>query len=326
MRNVFDSAVVPGHERVEAWRHVTGAALVATELHIPEPSAFTARLDAMSLGIAQVSAVSYASLSSRRTPRLIRRSDPEQYQVGLIRTGRQGIEQNRTRDLIHPGELVVYDSSRPLDAFVDSTPPAAESVILQLPKRLLPLPEARVARLLAVPLSATSGICRLLTQFLVTLADRADWTERDALRLGHTAVDLTSAVLAHYLDDDTPPPISPTHVLYLRITSFIDQNLHEPDLGPAAIAAVHHISVRYLHRIFQQHHDTGVSAYIRTRRLDRCRRDLADPNLRHLTISAIATHWGFARAAEFSRTFRRETGVSPSSYRIASHVRSLDTD
>lgn len=90
MRNVFDSADVPGHERVEAWRHAAGDALVPTEFHIAEPSAFTARIDAMSLGIAQITAMSYTSLSSLRTHGLIRRSDPELYQVGLVRCPRRG--------------------------------------------------------------------------------------------------------------------------------------------------------------------------------------------------------------------------------------------
>lgn len=322
MRRVFDSADVPVHEAVEAWRHVTASALVPTEFRVLEPSVFTARLEAISLGMAQVAVMSYASLTSRRTAALIRRSDPEQYQVALIRTGRQGIEQNRTRALARPGELMIYDSSRPFEAFCDSGPLKAKSVVLQFPKRLLPLPAARVARLFAASLPGTSGVGRLLSRFMITLADEElDCTERDALRIERTAVDLVSAVLAHHLDDDAPPG-SRAHVLYLNITSFIDRNLHRPDLEPAVIASAHHISVRHLHRIFQQHHGTGVSAHIRTRRLDRCRRDLADPDLNHLTIASIATRWGFTRPADFSRAFRRETGLSPSGHRAAAAARS----
>ncbi|WP_253770955.1 helix-turn-helix domain-containing protein [Goodfellowiella coeruleoviolacea] len=55
----------------------------------------------------------------------------------------------------------------------------------------------------------------------------------------------------------------------------------------------------------------------RRRRLDRCQRDLADPSLHHLSIAAIAARWGFARPADFSRAFRRATGMSPGEYRRA---------
>ncbi|MEV0678860.1 helix-turn-helix domain-containing protein [Actinosynnema sp. NPDC050436] len=314
MDKIFDSNDLAGPDRVDAWRHITSSALVPTEFHIPEPASFAARLDATTLGVAQVTALRYGSLRSTRTARLIRRSDPEQYQVGVVLTGRQGIDQNRTCACLDAGQLVLYDSSQRFEAVVGDC--AAESVVLQFPKRLLPLPAARVDRLLARPIPATHGIGRLVTRFLVGLVeDRAEFSPHDALRLGHTTIDLVSALLAHCLDDDTPPPHSPTYLLYLRIVSFVDDTLHQPDLAPATIASAHNISVRYLHRIFQQHHPVSVTAHLRHRRLDRCRRDLTDPTLRHRTIAAIAARWGFTRSGEFSRTFRRETGMSPSDYR-----------
>ncbi|MBW4722057.1 hypothetical protein [Saccharothrix obliqua] len=48
---------------------------------------------------------------------------------------------------------------------------------------------------------------------------------------------------------------------------------------------------------------------------------LADPDLHHLGIAAIAARRGFPRPADFSRVFRRETGVPPRDFRFASHVR-----
>jgi AraC-like DNA-binding protein len=86
-------------------------------------------------------------------------------------------------------------------------------------------------------------------------------------------------------------------------------------LRPATIARAHQISPRYLHRIFQQHHSVSVATHIRTRRLDRARRDLVDRRLDHLTIATIARRWGFSRPADFSRAFQRYTGAPPRDYR-----------
>jgi AraC-like DNA-binding protein len=94
--------------------------------------------------------------------------------------------------------------------------------------------------------------------------------------------------------------------------------LADPDLSPASIAAAHHISVRSLHRLFQDHEET-VAAWIRERRLERCRRDLADPRLSDHPAHAIGRKWGFADPAHFSRAFRATHGLSPSAYR--SHCR-----
>ncbi|MBB5959773.1 AraC-like DNA-binding protein [Saccharothrix tamanrassetensis] len=312
---------------MDAWEATTASALVTTEFRVPDPGNFVAALKSTSLGTAQVTALSYNSLLSRRTPTLIRRSDPEQYQLALIRTGHQGIDQARTRTLVEPGEVVAYDSSRAFDAWVDTGPEVVRSVVLQFPKRLLPLPDARVARLLANPLPPGDGVVRLLSQFLTALADeQVVCTARDAVRLEHTAVDLAAVALAHHLDAGEPPLRSPQRVLYLRITSFINEHLHRPDLTPPAIASAHRISLRYLHRIFQQQNDRTVHAYIRSRRVECCRRDLADPSLQHRGIGYIAARWGFVQPADFSRAFRRATGLSPREYRVRAITAAAEAD
>ncbi|MBU2665241.1 helix-turn-helix domain-containing protein [Actinoplanes bogorensis] len=314
MRTVFDSTGLAAPDRLAAWESVTAQSLIPTEIGSPEPLAFAARLGFVELGEAQVSAISYTSLSSRRSPRLIRAADPEHYQVALVRAGRQGIDQNRASALVGCGDFVIIDSSQQFEAVTAGT---SESVILQFPKRLLPLPPAQIARLSAVSMPGGAGFGRLLAQFLTTLAeDHDDYTVRDTERLGRTAVDLTTAMLAHHLERDEPPLRSPSHLLYLRIVAFVDDNLHQPGLRPDAIAAVHGISLRYLHRIFQQHHHASVTAHIRARRLDRARRELIDPRFDHHTVASIAARCGFTRPSDFSRAFRRHTGVSPHHYRL----------
>ncbi|MYV97758.1 helix-turn-helix domain-containing protein [Streptomyces sp. SID3343] len=320
METVFDSADLPVDDRVGAWVETTALALVTTKFKSLDPTTFGARLQAMQLGPTQVTSMAYGPLVSQRTPALIRQSDPEQYQLALIRTGCQGIEQARSSALLEPGDLVFYDSSRPFVAAVESGPAGrSESVLVQFPKRLLPLPHAD--RLLATPLSGTHGVGHLLARFMTTLADEPErFTPQDATRLGGIALDLATATLAHHLDGETiAPSRSPGDVLFLRITSFIDQHLHLRELGPSTVAAAHQISLRYLHRIFQQH-GASVGAYIRHRRLDRCRHDLAEPSLRHLTIHAIANRWGFAQPSDFTRAFRSATGMTPSQYRAATRA------
>ena len=100
----------------------------------------------------------------------------------------------------------------------------------------------------------------------------------------------------------------------LRIHAFIEQHLGDADLTPGLVAAAHYISVRYLYRLFDTQ-GTTVASWIRQRRLERCRRDLADPALDALPVSAIAARWGLPDAAHFSRLFRRTYGQPPAEYR-----------
>jgi AraC-like DNA-binding protein len=98
------------------------------------------------------------------------------------------------------------------------------------------------------------------------------------------------------------------------VQGFIQQNLGDPGLSPAAVAAAHHMSLRSLHQLV---HDEGltVAGWIRARRMERCRRDLSDPAMESRPVAAIAARWGFSSAADFSRAFRAAHGMPPAEYR-----------
>ncbi|AOR29932.1 AraC family transcriptional regulator [Streptomyces fodineus] len=319
LTTVLDTAHLPPADRLAAWVETTGQALVRTQIRFHAPGG-RASIQTMALGPAELSVLSYTPLSSRRTSRLIRQSDPEQYQLALVTGGRQSIEQARQYAPLNAGDLVVYDSSRPFHAAVEpSSCGASRSVLLQFPRHLLPLPDTVVAPLCGTRLSGRASVGRLLGQLLTGLVEtHADLTPADCIRVGNTAIDLTAALLAHHADRQTLLPAgSRQRVLFERINAYITTHLHDPGLTPGAIAAAHFISTRYLHRIFQQHHST-VSDVIRQQRLDRCRRDLADPAQHTVPIAAIAMRWGYPRASDFTRAFRSAVGMAPSEYRAAS--------
>jgi len=133
--------------------------------------------------------------------------------------------------------------------------------------------------------------------------------------VGTAALDLLAVALAGRLDrlGEVPPDTS-QRALVLRVHAFIEVQLGDPGLSPATIAAAHHISVRYLYKLFEGE-PTSVAGLIRERRLERCRRDLLDPSLRGVPVSTIAARWGLTNAAHFSRAFRAAYGASPVEYR-----------
>ncbi|MEU8386459.1 helix-turn-helix domain-containing protein [Streptosporangium sp. NPDC048865] len=99
-----------------------------------------------------------------------------------------------------------------------------------------------------------------------------------------------------------------------RVDAFVERHLGDPALTPDGIAAAHGISTRHLYTLFREEGRT-VAAWIRERRLERCRRDLADPSLRDRSIHAIAARWGFTDKAHFSRAFRARYDMTPSDCR-----------
>ena len=311
MEMVFDSGDFPARDALAAWAEITSDAVMPTSFQMVDTDVFRGRLSTMPLGAVQVSAMAYSSYLARRTPKLIRASDPEILAFSLMNSGPHVMEQNRNRAALQPGQLVLVESSHPFETCADGG-----NTLIQFPRALLPLPARHVDRIICRALPGDQGIGRLLTAFLTHVTgDGTDYTPQDAARLGTVGLDLVAATLAHYLDREGDVPSgSRQRVLYLRITAFIHHHLGDPELTPAVIAAVHHVSIRYLHRLFQDR-GTTVMSFIRTQRLDRCRHDLANPGLARLPVQAIAARWGFTHPADFSRAFRGAYGTSPSEYR-----------
>lgn len=318
LTTVLDTSHLPPADRAAAWVETTRQALMVTRISFLEPNQIKAQIQTMSLGPVQLSVMSYTPLQSQRTPRLIRQCDPEMYQIALTLTGQQSIEQARTYASLGPGDLLLYDSSRPFTATAGPSLPGARMMLLQFPRRLLPLPDKAVGPLCGTALPGRTGVGQLLRHLLTGLADaHADLTSGDSARLGTTAIDLTAALLAHHADRQTLLPAeSRQRALFEQISAHITTCLHDPGLTPGAIAAAHFISTRYLHRIFQQHGST-VSDVIRLQRLARCRRDLADPSQHTVPIGAIGMRWGYPRPSDFTRAFRAATGMTPSEYRAS---------
>ncbi|MEV8638975.1 helix-turn-helix domain-containing protein [Streptosporangium sp. NPDC051023] len=99
-----------------------------------------------------------------------------------------------------------------------------------------------------------------------------------------------------------------------RIRAYIDDNLGDPGLSPETVAAAHHISTRYLYKLFARQ-GISVARWIRQRRLERCRMDLSNPSLGGRAVGEVGAHWGFADSSYFSRVFRETYGCSPRAYR-----------
>ncbi|MFI7447123.1 helix-turn-helix domain-containing protein [Nonomuraea sp. NPDC049714] len=305
---------VPSAQRHDAWRSFVCDTLGPLDVRIDPDAPLRGEIEAGRLGAVGVGRVRTSTPHSvHRTPGLIRRDSPELYRGVLALSGNPLLEQDGRSARLNRGEFVLYDFARPYELAYDS---AVQLAVFSFPHDLLALPPGAAAAITAVPITSDGGAGALAAPLLRRVAlDLDTYQPASATRLSAVVMDLVSAAVAERLDQ--LPALSPEarqRTLMLSVHSFIEQHLGETDLDPAAIAVAHHISVRYLHRLFESR-DTTVSAWIRHRRLERCRQDLADPALRSQPVSAIAARWGLPDAAHFSRLFRQAYGRPPIEYR-----------
>jgi AraC-like DNA-binding protein len=301
-------------EHLEIWRQAIIQTLGPIEVTVEDLRSFQAETRITEFGAIQISSYRMSPCRTRRTPRMIRQADPGLFQLILPFRGHAGITHERLHVGVGVSDLALYNTSWPWDIQVSHGGTMIEGIMVTFPYRVFPIPPDKAGPLTVF--SGQKGIGALLAGFLTRLtADPGPYRPAEAARLGTIIMDLLATQLAQQLDNASLIPFQTArNALLTRIHAFIERNLAEPELTPVEIAAAHAISVRQLHRLFHDQNVT-VAAWIRDRRLDRCRRDLADPLLRDRPIHAIAARWGFGDPAHFSHRFRNRYGITPSDYR-----------
>lgn len=280
---------------------------------------YRAEFRASALGAMQVVVMDVMPVTVRRTPKLISQADPDLLKLVMVCDGGTAVvEQGGRQARLSAGDVAFYDTRRPYEVSLDRS---LRALTFMFSPSLLPLGRSALRRLAALSIPATAGLGALTSQFLLQLARNIDhYSPTEAARLSTAALEVLATRLAHELDvNEWETPEARRQALLTTVQGFIHQNLGDPGLSPATIAAANHMSLRSLHQLF---HDAGltVAGWIRQRRLQGCRRDLADPTLASLPVAAIAAKWGYSSASDFSRAFRAAHGLPPAEYRRVARV------
>jgi AraC-like DNA-binding protein len=312
MTLLIDTGVVPAENRVEFW--ATSSCDVYHPLHIRTDACerFSARMWGDWLASVGVFRVAASANTMTRTSADIAAGDPECLHLSVLLRGRLEGAQDHRESVLGPGDMTTYDTSAPA---IFRARDDFDMLVLKLPKSALGKHAAKVSRLTAVRVPGETGLPRLAAQFFCgAAAGLADGSiAHQDTGLAEHVLDLVRRL---YTDLDATHPTRPrsSAELMLHAQSYIEANLGDPHLDPDQVARSCFISTRYLHRVFA---DEGLSVcdWIRTARLERCRRDLLDSAFADQPIAFIATRWGLPSAPHFSRLFRSAYGCSPREFR-----------
>ncbi len=312
------TASVPDGEKAAFLSGAVSRTLVPVELRPLTPRRpFDGLLVSHRLGYVRVSTLEADAARVTRTAALIARAPRSEPQVGVgvQLAGRAVLEQDGRRAEVTAGGLVLYDTARP---YAVHYPERFRTHLFHLPRRLLGVPERELRRASATAVGPAEGCGPVILPFLEVLAASADsYSAPVGDRLAGSVADLLSTLVAQLAAGraaEDGGPGTPNAHLVRRVRAFIDRHLGDPELGPERIAQAHHISVRYLHRLFEGEGVT-VGRLVQQRRLEACARELARRGRTAPTVSAVAQRWGFVNPAHFSRTFRAAYGVPPSEWR-----------
>lgn len=209
------------------------------------------------------------------------------------------------------GDFLLCSTARPFEI---SLPVPGRRIIVTIPGTFLNRHLACPDSVVGVRMHGAKGMNMLLGNFVQSF-----WRCRNeavdpavAMRMSYTLLDLIAAAYS-----STPHARCTQSTLVaahrVRIISYIEAHLRDPELTPRRVAQECRITARYLHHLFASESET-VTQYIQRRRLEECARALIAAPVR---VTEIAFDFGFNSLTHFGRVFRNQYGLTPSEYRRA---------
>jgi AraC-like DNA-binding protein len=303
-----------GAKQIEAFHHKVSERLFPVQLSTDDVATFRARLRSASLGVVQLNELWTSNpFVARRTSKHIARTDADYLKVSVQLSGVCVVSRGGQNITLRPGDFILYDTARPYQI---SGAASFHMQTLMFARDSLRLSASQLQWLTTRRISGREGLGSLVAQYLAGLARQLDTVGSGSWHLADATLDLLAAAFAEQLAHTGATDFGIGEAgLLLRVRTHIEHRLDDPDLDVATIAAAHHVSVRKLQKLFADHEQT-VTGWIRSRRIEHCRRDLANPALADRTVSSIATKWGLFDPAHFSRLFKSTYGLSPREYRV----------
>lgn len=310
MLRTIDTAGFAAPDRLPMWHELAGQFIAPLKIEVPDRDAFQARLHLASLR--DIELVSPCSSPARI-------ANGAGWDVGVLNLQLQlrGTCTNLTAGVsskLEEGDFVLFDPAQPLElSFTQPT----QSVVLRLPLAYVDARLPRMRSMVGVPVRGNSGAGALFSNFMRTAwrqleAGELDWGEElsDVLwpLLEFAYGPARGALVPNGKRDDH------RHTLF----RLIDDQLCEPRLDTALLAARMGVSTRYVQLLFAES-GTTPRAYIQRLRLERAAAALARAD-QGVSITEIAFGLGFNDLSAFCRAFQRRFGASPSGYRRMGRV------
>ncbi len=248
-----------------------------------------------------------------RSPRQIAKSTEEDFLISF-QVSQQGIvRQNGREALLTPGSFAMYDSTQPYTLTFHER---FHQLVVQMPKTVLSRHLMNPEQYTAISISSDSGLGAVLNNFLFSLVAELHNLKQAPQELSENLVTMIAMAFSSSVMLDQIGDSAIKESLRRRVRHYIDNNLCNPELNNQHIADAQGISIRYLHKLFQDQDET-IHTLVMNKRLARARSLLLDNGYRGHSIEKIAYSVGFSSPGHFSRAFKKYYGENPSDIRPA---------
>jgi AraC-like DNA-binding protein len=309
---VLDTSSSVPDRRLAVWQDIVCDVFVGLDCRSDMDDAFWGAVAQSTIGPTTCTRVDSCAQRVLRTPSRIARASADYVLVALGNSGVNGVFQDGREAVVSAGEFVIYDTTRPYELRFDDS---FSQTIFQLPRKLLQQRIGAFDALTATTFSSDHPLERLAFQFLIGLSKTIDQVDPvTATRLLDQGLDLIAMAFADRMHARSSEQSFHRSALLYRLKNYILTNLRDPELSMSRAAATTGISPRYASDLMADE-QSSFRSYVQMQRLERCKRDLADPAYAARHVGDIAFAWGFNDLAHFSRIFKQRFGASPREWR-----------
>jgi AraC-like DNA-binding protein len=291
------------------WRDVICENLLQMHIQSSQENTFFGHIEKHAFGPIKANFISVSEQKVWRERTAACNAKDHLFHLIHVRKGVQLIEQYGRSLKVEAGNCLLIDC---VAGFEFDFPQGVEALVLEIRrdwlKGWLPAPEDAAARLIdghrGWGATLASALCNVTPATVGA-------SGLPPMVIAEQIVSLLALAAAR----EEPAPSSHKQALLRRVTETVRERCHECDLDPAAVAASHGLSRRYLHLLFANA-GTTFSQELYACRLHKAQRLLCDKRFDGLAIAEIAWNCGFSEPSHFTRRFRERFGSPPRDYRL----------
>jgi AraC-like DNA-binding protein len=237
----------------------------------------------------------------------------DKFVLVLVESGSISVTQRGRQCRLQEGQYALFDCSSAV-GFAGVSDYRVLGIFI--PSFLLQARLRNVPMILARPLACTGSPWRIASNLVRMLASEIRHIPAP-MAYGYASQVVEMVSIAVEADTQIAGDSTGRNAIFKRCTAYVKSHLADCSLDPNKIADVMGISVRYLHKVFQESGES-VCDYLRSTRLETSRLELADPQKASIQIREIAHRAGFRSQAHFAAAFKQRYGISATEWRKAS--------
>ena len=302
---------VPGRDQRAYWREAVCEAVLNVATEYPEDGGFGGDITCAEYGDLRFAAFTSTPHEIVRRNTHIGRSRGEHFLISLQRKGSSRMSQDGATCELQPGDIGIVDGTRP---FTVDFPHPVDRMVAVIPSAMLRGRAPWLERRPLNRLAQGSALHDVLRFYIEQLAGSDRHSIARAGLLTENMCNLV-ALLTSSSDAERRSAAALARQPSLDVMlALMRRHLANPELSPQLLADQLCVSVRTVHKRFEQLNST-FGRWLLDNRLDACHRALGDESYGEMNVSEIAFGWGFNDLSHFSKAFRRRFRMSPGQYR-----------